>query len=58
MSTTFRPFAIGALIGLPIAVVLYQTTPAYADFLNWQFSQPLLLIPAAFIGLAIGYFTD
>ena len=53
-----RPIAFGASIGLVLAIALYLTTPAYAAFINWQFSHPLMLIPAAFTGLALGWFAD
>ena len=56
-----RPFAFGASIGLVLAIALYLTTPAYAAFINWQFSHPLMLIPAAFMavaGLALGRIAD
>ena len=56
-----RPVAFGAFIGLVLAIALYLTTPAYAAFINWQFSHPLMLIPAAFMvvaGLVIGRIAD
>jgi len=56
-----RPVAFGAFIGLVLAIALYLTTPAYAAFINWQFSHPLMLIPAAFMavaGLALGRIAD
>jgi len=53
-----RPIAFGAVIGLAIAIALYLTTPAYAAFIDWQFSHPLMLIPAAFTGVALGWFTN
>ena len=53
-----RPLAFGALVGLVIAVALYVTTPAYAAFINWQFQNPLVLIPAAFVGIAAAWIFD
>ncbi len=53
-----RPFALGAFIGIAPAVTLYFTVPAYAAFINWQFSHPLVLIPAAVVGLAVGWLID
>ena len=53
-----RPIAAGAGIGAAIGCALYFTTPAYAAFINWQFSHPVVVLPAALLGLAIGWLTD
>ena len=55
---TIRPFVLGLCIAAPIAAVLYATTPAYANYINWQFEHPLVLIPAALVGAAIAWLND
>ena len=51
-------FAIGAAIGIVPAALLYATIPAYQHYIQWQLQHPAILVPAALIGMAIGYFTD
>ena len=53
-----RPIAIGAGIGAAIGCALYFTTPAYAAFIDWQLQHPLVLIPAALVGIYLGWLTD
>ena len=53
-----RPFIIGTFIGIVPAALLYFTLPAYHNYIQWQLQHPLVLIPAALLGMAIGYFTD
>ena len=53
-----RSFAVGSGIGLTAAAILYASTPAYAAYIDWQLQHPLLLIPAALIGAAIGWLSD
>ena len=58
MNLLMRLFVIGAGIGIVPAALLYFTIPAYHNYIQWQLQHPLVLIPAALLGMAIGYFTD
>ena len=53
-----RPFVLGTFIGIVPASLMYFTVPAYHNYIQWQFQHPAILVPAALIGLAIGYFAD
>ena len=54
----FRPFMFGAVVGLVPAALLYYTVPAYAHYIQWQLQHPAVLIPAALIGVIVGWATD
>ena len=55
---TLRYSLIGAAIGAAIAVPLYFTVPAYADFINWQLQNPLMFIIGIPAGIAFAILTD
>ena len=48
----------GAGIGLAIAIALYLTVPAYANFIQWQLQSPLLVLGGLTAGIALAVFTD
>ena len=50
--------AIGVVPGLAIAYYLYTHAAWYQQMIDWQFSHPLVLVPAAIAGAAIGWLTD
>ena len=52
-----KPYFFGSAIGLAIAVPLYFAVPAYANFINWQFQNPLVLLPAALVGVGLAIIT-
>ena len=58
LTNTFRPVVLGVAIGAAIAIPLYFTVPQYAAFWNWQLQHPLVLLPAALAGVALGWFLD
>ena len=51
-------FAIGAAIGIVPAALLYATIPAYQHYIQWQLQHPAILVPAALIGVAIGWLSE
>ena len=55
-------FTLGSLIGVPVglagAYYLYTHSAGYQQMIDWQFSHPLVLVPAAIIGVAIAIITD
>ena len=58
IALTLRPFVLGMAISTPVFIVLYFTVPAYTNYINWQFQNPAVLIPAALIGVVLGIATD
>ena len=63
MHTDFRTqfytgVAIGGLFGLAIFILLFNNVGWYHDFVVWQYSHPLYLLPCAAIGAYIGWATD
>ena len=55
---SIRPYFVGVAIAAPIAFALYANNPAYKQFIDWQFQNPAVLVPAAIIGVVAGRFFD
>lgn len=53
-----RPIAFGGAIGFAIGLVLYNTMPAYAAFIDWQLAHPLVWFIGLPIGVAAAVLTD
>ena len=51
-------FAIGGLIGLTLAAILFFTVPAYHAYIIWQFHQPVLFVLAVAFGALVAVATD
>ena len=52
-----RPIAVGSVVGLALAYVLYNTMPSYAAFIDWQFAHPFIWLGLP-VGVAIAWFAD
>jgi hypothetical protein len=50
--------SIGAPIGLTISYFAFNNIGWYHNYLLWQFQHPLVLIPAAGVGVLLGTLTD
>ena len=55
---SFLAYAAGLAIAAPIAFHLYTSNPAYKQFIDWQFQNPVVLVPAAILGLVAGRIFD
>ena len=57
-----QAFTFGAVIGivpgLAIAYYLYTHLNWYHQMIDWQFTHPWVLVPAALVGAGIAYLTD
>ena len=51
-------FAIGAVPGLALAYLMFNNIGWYHDYITWQFQHPLVLVPAALVGVLLAAITD
>ena len=58
VSFNHASYIIGAIIGCILAVVLFNTVPAYHDFIVWSYTTPWLVIPSIALGVAVAIATD
>ena len=56
--TLLRPYFVGLAIAAPIAFALYTNNAGYKAFIDWQLQNPVVLVPAAIVGVLAGKFFD